>query len=257
MITLRVMTVADETRTFRVEVLAAEAGVGVDTVRYYQGMGLLPPTGREGRAAVYGPAHLTRLRTIRALADDGFTLAQVKRLLDESGHPLLASLAGPAVGLTRAELAERSGLAPALVDTAVSAGLIEPLAGEGGEGGERFPPDAAPMLAAGMSLLEAGFPLDELAALAARHATGVESVVDGAIELFSRHVRAGQADDPGGLARLFAALAAHAARLVAQHFHQTVVGRTKERLEGSDDAALVEAVEEAGQRRLIVSTEWR
>ena len=254
MITLRVMTGADETRTFRVEELAAEAGVGVDTVRYYQGMGLLPPTGREGRAAVYGTAHLTRLRTIRALADDGFTLAQVKRLLDESGHPLLASLAGSAVGLTRAELAERSGLAPALVDVAVSAGLIEPL---DAEGEERFPPDAAPMLAAGMSLLEAGFPLDELAALAARHATGVESVVDDAIELFSRHVRAGQADDPGGLARLFAALVAHATRLVAQHFHQTVVGRTKERLEGSDDLALVEAVEETGRRRLIVSAEWR
>ena len=248
------MTGADETRTFRVEELAAEAGVGVDTVRYYQGMGLLPPTGREGRAAVYGTAHLTRLRTIRALADDGFTLAQVKRLLDESGHPLLASLAGSAVGLTRAELAERSGLAPALVDVAVSAGLIEPL---DAEGEERFPPDAAPMLAAGMSLLEAGFPLDELAALAARHATGVESVVDDAIELFSRHVRAGQADDPGGLARLFAALVAHATRLVAQHFHQTVVGRTKERLEGSDDLALVEAVEETGRRRLIVSAEWR
>ena len=248
------MTVADETRTFRVEELAAEAGVGVDTVRYYQGMGLLPPTGREGRAAVYGTTHLTRLRTIRALAEDGFTLAQVKRLLDESGHPLLASLAGSAVGLTRAELAERSGLAPALVDVAVSAGLIEPL---DAEGEERFPPDAAPMLAAGMSLLEAGFPLDELAALAARHATGVESVVDDAIELFSRHVRAGQADDPGGLARLFAALVAHATRLVAQHFHQTVVGRTKERLEGSDDLALVEAVEETGRRRLIVSAEWR
>jgi len=61
---------------------------------------------------VYRSAHLTRLRTIRALADDGFTLAQIKRLLDESGHPLLESLAGATVGLGRAELAERSGLRP-------------------------------------------------------------------------------------------------------------------------------------------------
>ena len=241
-------------RTYRVEELAAEAGVGVDTVRYYQGMGLLPPTGREGRAAVYGPAHLTRLRTIRALADDGFTLAQIKRLLDESGHPLLASLAGSAAGLTRAELADRSGLAPHLVDIAVSAGLIDPMAGEGEE---RFTPDAAPMLAAGMSLLEAGFPLDELAALAARHATGVESVVDDAIELFSRHVRSGQPDDPGGLARLFRTLVAHASRLVAQHFHRTVLSRAQERLEGSGDSALAEALEEAGRQQLVVSAEWR
>lgn len=245
---------AEGAPTYRVEELAAEAGVGVDTVRYYQGMGLLPPAGREGRAAVYGPAHLTRLRTIRALADDGFTLAQIKRLLDESGHPLLASLAGSAAGLTRAELADRSGLAPHLVDIAVSAGLIDPMAGEGEE---RFPPDAAPMLAAGMSLLEAGFPLDELAALAARHATGVENVVDDAIELFSRHVRSGQPDDPGGLARLFRTLVAHAARLVAQHFHRTVLSRAKERLEGSDDLALAEALEETGKQQLVVSAEWR
>lgn len=246
---------ADEKRIYRVEELAAEAGVGVDTVRYYQGMGLLPPTGREGRAAVYGAAHLTRLRTIRALADDGFTLAQIKRLLDESGHPLLASLAGSAVGLTRAELAERSGLAPALVDIAASAGLIEPLDGEdgeGGEGGERFPPDVAPMLAAGVSLLEAGFPLDELAALATRHATGVESVVDEAIDLFSEHVRGEHSDRPEQLAELFR----HVTRLVAQHFHHTVINRVKERLEGSDDPVLMEAFRKAGRQRLVISTEW-
>lgn len=249
MITLRVMAVTDGTRIYRVEELAAEAGVGVDTVRYYQGMGLLPPTGREGRAAVYGAAHLTRLRTIRALADDGFTLAQIKRLLDESGHPLLASLAGSAVGLTRAELAERSGLAPALVDVAASAGLIEPL---DGEGGERFPPDAAPMLAAGVSLLEAGFPLDELAALATRHATSVESVVDEAIDLFSEHVRGEHSDRTEQLAELFR----HVTRLVAQHFHHTVINRVKERLEGSDDPVMMEAFRKAGRQRIVISTEW-
>ena len=240
--------------TYRVEELATEAGIGVDTIRYYQGMGLLPATDRDGRAVVYGPAHLTRLRTIRALADDGFTLAQIKRLLDESGHPLLVSLAGTVVGLTRAELAERSGLAPPLVDIAVSTGLIEPL---GGGGDERFSPDVAPMLAAGLSLLEAGFPLDRLAALATRHATGVESVVDEAIDLFKEHVRSGQSDSPDALAGLFLTLVTHVTRLVAQHFHHTVASRVKERLEGSDDVALVAALENAGKQQLVISTEWR
>ena len=244
----------EEALTYRVEELAAEAGIGVDTIRYYQGMGLLPSTGREGRSAVYGSVHLTRLRTIRALADDGFTLAQIKRLMDESGHPLLVSLAGTVVGLTRAELAERSGLAPPLVDIAVSTGLIEPL--DAGDE-ERFAPDVAPMLAAGMSLLEAGFPLDRLAALAARHATGVESVVDEAIDLFKDHVRSGQSDSPEDLAKLFRALVTHVTRLVAQHFHHTVISRVKERLEGSEDLALVEALENAGQQQLVISTEWR
>lgn len=244
----------DEVQTYRVEELALGAGIGVDTIRYYQGMGLLPPTGREGRSVVYGSAHLTRLRTIRALADDGFTLAQIKRLLDEYGHPLLVSLAGTIVGLTRDELAERSGLAAPLVGLAVSAGLIEPL-DDGRE--ELFSPDVAPMLAAGMSLLEAGFPLDRLAALAARHATGVENVVDEAIDLFKDHVRSGQSDSPEDLAMLFRTLVGHVTRLVAQHFHHTVVSRVKERLEDSEDDPLVRALENAGKQQFIISTEWR
>ncbi len=238
---------------YRVEKLATQAGVGVDTVRYYQGMGLLPATTKEGRSVVYGPEHLTRLRTVRALADDGFSLAQIKRLLDQSAHPLLATLAGTTAGLTRAELAERSGLALHLVDMAVSARLIEPL---GGGEGERFSPDVAPMLAAGMSLLEAGFPLDRLAALAARHATGVESIVDEAIDLFKDHVRSDQSDRPENLAQLFRTLVTHVTRLVAQHFHHTVVGRVKEQLEDSEDQALVEALENAGNQQFTVSVEW-
>lgn len=245
---------AGDATAYRVEHLAAAAGVGVDTIRYYQGMGLLPPTDRDGRSVVYGNAHLTRLRTIRALADDGFTLAQIKRLLDESGHPLLESLAGATVGLERAQLAERSGLPPHLVDIAVSAGLIQPL-GDGEE--ERFAPDVAPMLAAGMSLLEAGFPLDKLAGLAARHATSVESVVDAAIDLFNDHIRDNQPHRPVETAELFRTLVVHVTRLVAQHFHHTVITRVKERLDESEDADLVEALEDIEERQMVIHTEWR
>ena len=38
---------------YRVEELAASAGVRVDTVRFYQGRGLLPAPRREGRVAFY------------------------------------------------------------------------------------------------------------------------------------------------------------------------------------------------------------
>lgn len=239
---------------YRVEQLAAEADVSVDTIRYYQGLGLLPATTRAGRTAEYGPHHLTRLRTIRSLADDGFTLAQMKRLFDDStDEALLESLAGT-TGVTRSELAEQSGIAEPLIELAVSAGLIEPI-GEGDD--ERFSPDAVPMLAAGKSLLEAGIPLDRLAALAARHATGIEDVVDEAIELFSAYVRPAQSDDSADLTRIFQLLLGHVTRLVGQHFLQTVVTRAAERLEGSDDAALVEAIEAAQAQTLIVTTEWQ
>ena len=242
-------------RTLRIEQLAAEAELSVDTIRYYQGMGLLPPSIKDGRTALYGDPHVARLRTIRTLADDGFTLAQIKRLIHESGdEPLLESLTNQQPGVTRSELAELSGLAEPLIDLAVSAGLIDPLP-DGSE--ERFPPEAVPMLAAGESLLEAGIPLDRLAALATRHATGIEDVVDEAIELFSEFVRPTQSDSPADLAHLFQVLLAHVTRLVAQHFHQTVVSSASERLVGSKDEALARALTDAEAQSLIVTTEWR
>ena len=239
----------------RIEQLAIEAELSVDTIRYYQGMGLLPASTKDGRTARYGDAHLSRLATIRMLADDGFTLAQIKRLIDETAdEPLLESLAAPGTGVSRSQLAELSGLAEPLIDLAVSAGLIDPITKSPEE---LFAPDAVPMLAAGKSLLEAGIPLDRLAALATRHATGIEDIVDEAIELFSEFVRPAQGDSPTDLAQLFQLLLAHVTRLVAQHFHQTVVSRASEQLQGSQDEALAEALIDAEAKSLIVTTEWR
>ena len=46
---------------YRVEELAAEAGITVELLRAYQSRGLLPPPRHEGRVAVYGRGHLRRL----------------------------------------------------------------------------------------------------------------------------------------------------------------------------------------------------
>jgi len=82
----------------RVEQLAAEAGVSVDTVRYYQNKGLLEPPRRQGRVAWYGPDHLHRLERIRTLQQRGFTLATIARLisgeLDAADEALVAELSG-------------------------------------------------------------------------------------------------------------------------------------------------------------------
>ncbi|HLW16141.1 MAG TPA: MerR family transcriptional regulator, partial [Actinomycetota bacterium] len=45
---------------YRVEQLAAACDVSVDTIRYYQSKGLLPPPKREGRVAIYDREHLQR-----------------------------------------------------------------------------------------------------------------------------------------------------------------------------------------------------
>jgi MerR family mercuric resistance operon transcriptional regulator len=63
--------------------LAKAAGVGVETVRYYQRRGLLPePTRSPGEVRRYGDEDLKRLRFIRSAQAAGFTLNEIKELLD-------------------------------------------------------------------------------------------------------------------------------------------------------------------------------
>jgi MerR family mercuric resistance operon transcriptional regulator len=63
--------------------LAKAAGVGVETVRYYQRRGLLPePPRPNGEVRRYGPEDLRRLKFIRSAQAAGFTLAEIGELLD-------------------------------------------------------------------------------------------------------------------------------------------------------------------------------
>jgi len=63
--------------------LAKAAGVGVETVRYYQRRGLLPePPRPQGEVRRYGEADAKRLKFIRSAQAAGFTLNEIKELLD-------------------------------------------------------------------------------------------------------------------------------------------------------------------------------
>lgn len=61
--------------------LASAAGVGVETVRYYQRRGLLPVPARPGGVRRYGEADLNRLRFIRHAQQLGFSLEEAAELL--------------------------------------------------------------------------------------------------------------------------------------------------------------------------------
>jgi MerR family mercuric resistance operon transcriptional regulator len=62
--------------------LAKSAGVGVETVRYYQRRGLLlEPARPPGEIRRYGDDELRRLRFIRRAQAAGFTLEQIGELL--------------------------------------------------------------------------------------------------------------------------------------------------------------------------------
>lgn len=246
----------------RIEELSARSGVRVDTIRFYQGRGLLPPPRREGRIALYGEVHLERLRRIRTLLADGLSLHLIRRVLEAEAHaardrePLLAALVAEQVGartLTRAELAAEAGIPEALIGAAQAAGLVQPLR-VGDE--ERFSQADLDMARAGLALLGAGVPLDELIALAVRHAHATRELAETAIALFDRHVRRGgdgeRADVETVTAR-FRELLPQATKLVALFFQRTLVSRALERLEGAgEDDALRAAIAATESARLEV-----
>ena len=62
--------------------LARAAGVGVETVRYYQRRGLLPePVRPPGEVRRYGEEDVKRLRFIRSAQAAGFTLNEIGELI--------------------------------------------------------------------------------------------------------------------------------------------------------------------------------
>lgn len=65
--------------------LAKATGTKVVTIRYYEKIGLLPePPRTRGNYRAYGAEHRERLHFIRRCRDLGFTLEQVRELLDLS-----------------------------------------------------------------------------------------------------------------------------------------------------------------------------
>lgn len=67
--------------------LAQRAGVGIDTVRYYEKQGLLPPPVRQASGyRHYAAPDVSRLRFVRRAKALGFTLEEIRELLALSGR---------------------------------------------------------------------------------------------------------------------------------------------------------------------------
>lgn len=61
--------------------LAAQAGVNVETVRYYQRIGLLAEPVKEGSYRHYADQDLQQLHFIRRAKEAGFSLEEIRELL--------------------------------------------------------------------------------------------------------------------------------------------------------------------------------
>ena len=255
---------------YRVDELAAKAGVRVDTVRFYQTRGLLPAPERDGRIAWYSEVHLERLRRIFDLKSKGFSLNSIKRLLsgdlDAADEALVNALAGDRehgggaeTGLLSAtELAARTGLEPALVAVLEQEGLLRPVerGGVTGYGG-----GDVRALEAGIALLETGIPLEELLALARAHDESMRGTAEHAVELFHRYVRApirasatSEVEAAQRLIDAFYRMLPAATALLGHHFRVVLLQAAQARLEldGADSVEAVRAEAEQG----ALETSW-
>ena len=74
--------------TFRIGELARSTGTKVETIRYYERIGLLPaPSRTGGNYRAYTRQHLARLNFIRRGRDLGLSLDQVRQLLRLADDP--------------------------------------------------------------------------------------------------------------------------------------------------------------------------
>lgn len=81
---------AELERVVPIGALAERTGVRVETIRYYEQVGLLPPPERsEGNQRRYGRRHGERLAFIKHARDLGFSVDSIRMLLKLSDSPSL------------------------------------------------------------------------------------------------------------------------------------------------------------------------
>jgi DNA-binding transcriptional MerR regulator len=230
---------------YRVEQLAAACDVSVDTIRYYQSRGLVPPPAREGRVAWYDDRHAARIREVRALSGRGLTLAAIERVLGDGADPADADLAlavAAARGetaedelLTLDEFADRSGVPASLIQAVEREGIE---LGRVQDGETRYTAADIDMVRGALRLLEYGLPLGELLELARDTNRAMVALASRAVELFDRYVRKPIRDTAASdeaaavqLVEAFDTLLPAVTNLVANHFRRVLLDQAEERLE--------------------------
>ena len=165
---------------WRIDDLAHEAEVSVDTIRYYQREGLLPPGTPSGRTKRYGPEHLERLRQIRDLQNRRFSLAAIRALLDERAG-LVEVVFGDAGGSYDYDaLVSRSGVARSIADALCGVVLRDPAE----FGRDAYDETDLDMLSAVAELSRLGLPDHIVVGMCRVYASGVEQMQEEVLSMF-------------------------------------------------------------------------
>lgn len=180
-----------------IEQLAAESGMSVRNIRAHQARGLLAPPEVRLRVGYYGPEHVSQLRLIRDLQDDGFNLAAIKRLLDDTEgtaerllrfKQALSSAAPPEASetITLRELSRRFRVsaqdAPEVLARAVDLGVIVP-AGE-----DRYEVPSPSLLAVAEEVVGRGISLASALRVVEEIERHSDSVSQSFVDVFLREV---------------------------------------------------------------------
>ena len=103
--------------------LSRQTGCNIETIRYYERIGLVPPARRHGgRNRHYDGDDIARLRFIRRARQLGFTLDEVRTLLrlaasdGESARAEVRGLAAAHVAEIEAKIADLQAMARVLTD---------------------------------------------------------------------------------------------------------------------------------------------
>lgn len=105
--------------------LSRRTGCHIETIRYYERIGVVPPAQRRGRYRSYGRDDVVRLRFIHRARELGFSLIEVRALLDLGGQRRARScgkvkeLATEHARHVRAKIADLEKIAAAL-DAAIA-----------------------------------------------------------------------------------------------------------------------------------------
>ncbi len=174
----------EQAGAWRIDDLARRADVAVDTIRYYQREGLLPPAERAGRANLYSPAHLERLARIKELQGRRFSLAAIKALLTDEREGIVDGIFGGVADRPYSldELLERSGIEPELCEAVRGAGLLRDPAEFGREA---YDGDDLEYLRTLAALHDLGMPTPTVVEIARTYAEGIEATQARIVDLFT------------------------------------------------------------------------
>jgi DNA-binding transcriptional MerR regulator len=243
--------------------LTRVTGTSVDTIRYYQTLGLLPAPRHEGRNAVYDDTHVERLERIRELSARGLSLKAIRTALDAgagtaSDVRLLAAIADSSAEphFSGAEMAAQIDVPRSLLAMVEKSGIVDDSLAEDPQ--KKFSKSDVDIARGAVRLLRYGFPLTRLLGVAVKHDRAVRRIVDEVVDLFDEHVRkpAGSDEDPEAVAEAFRELLPVVTALVGHHFQRVLIHRAIRRLKKAGEKSAHEtAVREA--RRTRIGFRWR